>query len=184
MRQNMEFFRDGEPRQITLDDIKLKLNTEGEVRIRLDFVMPLNNKSIEGAPKEVDKAYRQVSVMANACDKQHITSEYDDIGIELFMTPDNTSPMITLSKCKIQELWVFRPTPDKGSTGDTFVKWHVNLPDSQEVWDWCHGYFGKVMWAAFHDDDTGSPEQTTGQGVLPGAGDEKQKGKGKKAKTE
>src|SRR5262249_8432456 len=59
MPEEVQFFTEGRC-PVTLVDVKPKLNSEKEKRIRFDFSLPLTAKILEAGPRDVKDAFYEV----------------------------------------------------------------------------------------------------------------------------
>lgn len=121
------FFQRGPtPITATLAGAALKCTSEHEKRVRLDFEVPLSTDLIALAPLSVQSAAAAIGQQAAGLTQATISSEYDQT-IELYETPDHTTPTITLSNVHLTGLDVFRPTPKDGPSSDLFLTFSANV---------------------------------------------------------
>jgi hypothetical protein len=97
-----------------------KCNSEMEKRIRLDFEVPLTEEMIENAAPTIRHAARAVGNPEGGMPDGKISTELDQT-IELYSTPDHTTPIITLSNVKLVSLACFRPMPKDGPSSGVFL---------------------------------------------------------------
>lgn len=103
-----------------------KCNAEMEKRVRLDIEIPLTPELIALAPVSIQSAATAIGNLEGGMTQGQISSEYDQT-IELYATPDHTTPLLTLSNVKVSNICVFRPTPKEGPSSDLFLTFSVNV---------------------------------------------------------
>ena len=149
--QQSEFFTDTKC-LVTLMDIKPKLNTEGEKRVRFDFQMGLTAKLLDSAPEVIKSAFYAVAKEDAYLNPAGIPIEYEGVIASFFSTVQTKSPSLELANCKLQKLEVKRPE-NKATLddGDVKLKFHMNVPGSREAWNWAYSNFGMDICAVFEE---------------------------------
>lgn len=121
------FFQQGPtPIVATLANWAPKCSSEMETRVRLDFEIPLSDELIALAAPTLQNAALTVGKLDNAIPTAPITTEFDQT-IELYATPDHTTPLLTLSNVHLVNLEIFRPTPKEGPSTDLFLTFSITV---------------------------------------------------------
>jgi hypothetical protein len=89
MAEEVESFFLNRKIELTLIDIKPKLNKENEKRVRFDFSMPLTAEVLEGAPKNVQEAFYAAAKDNLGINKVGIATEFEDVSLSFFFNRQN-----------------------------------------------------------------------------------------------
>lgn len=153
-----------------------KCNTEGEIRIGIDFEMPLTDDVIQHTPHLVQKAAKTVKNQDNGCSEYPLDNEFL-CTVEMYDTPDHNTPAHTLSSVMASRLIVWRPTPKDGTSNELFLSFHVDAramgPEGGALATWLLPMQRKTAFIL----------AMQVQGTLPGMGESKEstKPRGRKA---
>jgi hypothetical protein len=121
------FFQQGPtPIVATLANWAPKCNNELETRVRLDFEIPLSDALIAMAPHTIQNAAVIIGNLENAIPSSPISTEFDQT-IEIYATPDHTTPLMTLANVKLVNMYIFRPTPKDGPSDATFLTFSTTV---------------------------------------------------------
>jgi hypothetical protein len=156
-----DLFFNSDKRLVTLTDVKPKLNTEKEKRIRFDFQMPLTAEALQVAPKPVTEAFYAVAKDGGGMVGAVLAQEIEGLTVRFFSTGKTLAAALTLTGCTIRQLEVTRPEKGEINEGDIQLGFHMNIPASREAWDWAYRHYGNDVFLAC--------EET--QPSLPGVGE-------------
>jgi hypothetical protein len=145
MEESPVMFFGGKRTEITLIDVKPKLNSEKEKRIRLDFAIDLTSDALAEAPENIKEAYYAVTKDSLGLNPVGIVNEFQDAAISFYATKATKAPSLEVAGCTIRKLSVER------KKDDVRLKFHINVPASREVWNWCFGNYGCGLAAEFED---------------------------------
>lgn len=148
----VSLFSENTKQMVTLLDIKPKLNTEKEKRLRLDFSMPMTAKAMEGANESIKEAFYAVCKESVGLESGRIAKEYQDVKVKFFATPLTKTPAMELTGCTLRQLEVSRPTNKlELGDGDVHLGFHINTPADQELWNWLFRQMGADLWLEFEE---------------------------------
>jgi hypothetical protein len=145
----MEVFFPNAPRMLTLKGYDPKLNAENEKRLKLDFIMPLNDQNYKGAPGQVADAFLAVGKLESGITSVGISSEFEGLTVEFFATPDQQTPVLTIGGATIRSLEVTRPDAAQLNEGDVHLTFNTNVPTTEELLLWAHRNHGATVFARF-----------------------------------
>lgn len=141
----MQFFTE-QKRMVTLLDVKPKLNTQDEKRVRLDLAMALTADALSGAPENVKEAFYAVTKDSLGLNIVGITTEFKDVKATFYSTPQTKTPSLEIAGCTLRQLEVSRPgNKIELVDGDVSLGFHINVPANREVWRWCYDSFGSTL---------------------------------------
>lgn len=136
-------------RHTTFEHIDIKLNNENERRIRLDFLMPLDEDNLQGAPQQVVNAFATVSNPNNGITELKIASEFEWQIIKFFPTP--TSPeAIRIENATVRGL-VMRRDPKKDNGRTVTLEYETTVPYNSKLWAWGGENKGMATFVVFEE---------------------------------
>jgi hypothetical protein len=146
----MQFFT-GQKRRLMLCDVALKLNSQNEKRIRLDFSMPLTGHSVVGMPTPVMKAFEAVAQLDNGIIDTDLALKADAQTIEFFPHDKRDAPrLLQLNNAELQSFTVSRPNTDQAKKRDEVTLYFTTtVPSSRKIWDWAYEHVGAEMFSVF-----------------------------------
>lgn len=152
--ENSFFQQPDSPIVATLANWAPKCNTELETRIRLDFEILLSKDLIALAPPTIQNAALTIGKLDNAMPSAPISTEFDQF-LEVFATPDHTTPMFTIPYAKLVNLSIFRPTPKEGPSNDLFLTFSTTVdaegPFGTQLVTWALPNLRRTIFFRSHD---------------------------------
>lgn len=143
------------PTPVTLANWVPKKSAEDDIRLRLDFELPLGDDLIDRLPKQIKSIANFVAKTDHGVPSMSVPEAAYDQSIELYLEPDHNKPQQSFTPVQIRGMKVWRPSVTEGDTKELYLDFHVTVKanglEGEALAGWMLRYMRSTLYMRTHE---------------------------------
>lgn len=149
--ERAKLFFPGARKEVRVQGITLLQSSEGEKRIKLDLLMPLDDGKQVGMPGWIGDAYDHIAKAETVEKYTKFDVELEAMSLYCHSTEDADKPMQTLFNGLLNSFSISRGKQDDDDEdlGGIGLKFTARIPSNPKLWSWLYPYHRNSIFVRF-----------------------------------